>query len=96
MVWEEGWSQSTGFRGRQAWAPYSSLPPTGPPTGLKPQCPLKRAIILPHRMILGLNEINSVCKALVQWLAHCQCSINVVSENVFSSSPTCVQVGSAA
>lgn len=67
MVWEEGWSQSTGFRGRQAWAPYSSLPPTGPPTGLKPQCPLKRAIILPHRMILGLNEIVCVKHLYSGW-----------------------------
>lgn len=50
----------------------------------------------PHRMILGLNEINGVCEALAWCLAHCQCSINVVSQNVFSSSPTCVHLGSAA
>lgn len=72
--------------------------PTGPGhiAELKPQCPLKRAIILPLRIILGLNEINGVCEALAQCLAHCQCSINVASQKVFSSSPTCVQVGSAA
>lgn len=34
--------------------------------GVKPQYPLKRAIILPHGMILGLNEINSMCEALTQ------------------------------
>lgn len=82
---------SIAFRGRQTWAPYPS-PPTGPGhmAGLKPQRPLKRAIILLHKMILGLREISSVCEALAQWLAHCQCSKNVGSQNVFSSSLSCV------
>lgn len=64
--------------------------------GVKPQYPLKRAIILPHRMILGLNEINSMCEALTQRLADCQCSVNGASPNYFRSSPSYGQVESAA
>lgn len=51
---------------RQTWAPHPSPPPwlrgAGQVAGVKPQYPLKRAIILPHGMILGLNEINICVK----------------------------------
>lgn len=61
-------SQSTTFRRRQTWAPYPSPPPwlcgPGQAAGVNLQNPLKRAIILPHRMVLELNEINSTCEAL--------------------------------
>lgn len=93
-MWYGRWLGSEEYRPGH----YIRPTPTGPGhmAELKPQCSLKRAIILPLRMILGLNEINGVYEALVQCLAHCQCSINVASQKVFSSSPACVQVGSAA
>ena len=58
--------------------------------------PLKRATILPHRMILRLNKRKSVSEALGTVPDTLSVPIHVASQNSFDSSPSYVQVGSAA
>lgn len=58
--------------------------------------PLKRATILPHRMILRLNKKKSVSEALRTVPSTLSVLIHVASQNSFGSSPSYIQVGSAA
>lgn len=58
--------------------------------------PLKRATILPHRMILRLNKRKSVSEALGTVPGTLSVLIHVASQNSFGSSPSYIQVGFAA